>query len=111
MATLATQTISRAGLASALAVAAGGGDQFTPTGRTFFYAKTAGTVSTITFATPGEAIEDVAIADLAVVMPATGERMIGPFPGGTFANSALSGRCAVTYTSVTGLTVGVFELP
>lgn len=112
MATLATQKITRAGLNPAYASAAGGGDEFTPGGRTFLHVKNGHTsAQTVTVATPGNAIDDVAIADLAVSVPNAGERMIGPFPGSYFANSAIAGRAAITYSGVVSLTVAVVELP
>lgn len=110
MATLATQTIRRSGLAPAYAAATAGGDEFTPTDQTFLHVKngSAGAL-TVTVVTPGNAIEDVAIADLAVSIPAAGERMIGPFPGGYFANSAIGGRAAISYSGVTSLTIAAIS--
>lgn len=110
---MATQKITRAGLNPSYAAAAAGGDKCTPTGRTFLHVKNTHTAAqTVTVVTPGNVIADVAIADLAVSIPATnGERMIGPLPGSYFGDTADSGLAAITYSGVTNLTIAVVELP
>ena len=45
----------------------------------FLHVITTGTAAVVTVVTPNT-VDGLAIADLAVTMPATGERMIGPFP-------------------------------
>jgi hypothetical protein len=111
MATLATQSIKRAGLSPAYAAAAGGGDQFTPGRNTFLHVKNGGGAPiTVTVVTPGIALADVPIADLAVVVTNAQERMIGPFPPEFFADPALSGQAAITYSAVTTVTVAAFDL-
>ncbi len=111
MATLATQTIRRTGVTPSYAAAAGGGDQFTPGPRTFLHVKNGGGAPiTVTVVTPGSALPDVAVADLAVSVTNAQERMIGPFPPEYFADPALSGQAAITYSAVTSVTIGVFEL-
>lgn len=111
MALLATQRITRAGLTPAYVAAAGGGDKLAPGGRTFLHAKNgSGGSITVTVVTPGEAIEDVAITDLAVAIPAGQERMIGPLPGSQFGDPADSGLASITYSGVTSLTVAALEL-
>lgn len=112
MATLATQKITRAGLVATLAAATSGGDKFTPSNRTYLEVNNgSGATITVTIETPGEAIEDVAITDLAVPVAAGARSRIGPFPGGTFADSTDSGLCQISYSGVTSLTIAAIELP
>lgn len=110
MAALATQTIVPGGLAPSYAACAGGGDTFVPDKDTFLHVKNAsGGALTVTVAVPGNERYGVATADLAVSVPAAGERMIGPFPSEIFADAALSGSAGITYSGVTSLTIGVFK--
>ena len=103
MAVLATVVVGLAGTAPALVAAAGGGDRIEPGDRVFLHAKTTGTVSTITIdsVAPSNYGTD---ADVVVVMPATGERFIGPLPASRFASNS-DGLVSITYSAVTGLTV------
>lgn len=111
MALLAVQSITRAGLASAYAAAAGGGDTFLPDGRTFLHVKNAsGGAITVTIVTPRTDAYGNAIADNTVSVPATtGDRMIGPFPAEAYADPT-TGLANITYSGVTSLTVGAFQL-
>jgi hypothetical protein len=111
MATLATQEIGLGGLAPAYAAAAGGGDAFTPDADTFLHVKNgSGGAITVTVATPGSLLGGaLAVPDVAVSVPAGGERMIGPFPPSYFADSANSGLAAITYSGVTSLTIAVLR--
>ena len=110
MALLATQTISVLGITPAYSAAAGGGDTFTPTDRTYVHIKNAGVGSiTATIVTPGEAAPNIPIADVAVVVANGAEAIIGPFPAGLF-QSASTGLASITYTGVTSVTVGCFRL-
>lgn len=109
MAALATQSIRRSGLAPTYAAAAGGGDTMTPGATAFLHIKTAGTGTTVTItpvAIPGQ---DLVITPLAVVLGSTAERMIGPIRPDLFAN-ATTGQAAITYTSVTTVTVAAIEI-
>jgi len=109
MATLTAQRIIRAGLDPAYAAAAGGGDDFQPGPDVFVHIKNAsGGSITATFVTPRE-VEGLAVADLAVAIPAGDERMVGPFDAATYADPS-TGLCPITYSGVTSLTVGVFRL-
>src|SRR5436190_12863107 len=98
MAVLAVQQIVRAGLNPALAAAAAGGDAFPNTGRVFLRVKNAhATVArTVTVASqlpPGAIPQGAAKTDLAVSVPGTQERWIGPFDPAAF-NDA-NGRVVV----------------
>lgn len=110
MADLATQTIDRAGKTPTYSSAAGGGDKFIPDKDVFIHVKNgSGGAITVTVATPGD-VDGEAIADRAVSVGATSEKMIGPFPKQLFANPADSGKAAITYSGVTSLTIAVLEL-
>lgn len=110
MATLATQNISRAGIAPTYAAAAGGGDKFAPTKDTYLHVKNgSGGALTVTIVTPKTTSFGAAISDIAVSVPATSERVIGPFPQQHFADTD-DGLGDITYSGVTSLSVGVFSL-
>ena len=109
MATLATQTITLLGIVPAYSAAAGGGDQFTPSDRTYFHVKNGGVGSiTVTIVTPLEAAPNIPMADIAVTVANGAEKIIGPFGAALFQNSV--GLADVTYSGVTSVTVGVFRL-
>lgn len=106
MAKLTVQDVTRSGLNPSYQAAAAGGDSFANNGETFFHAKNANTTTarTVTIASqvtdppPGTAAQDVAVS-----IPASGERMIGPFPVRPF-NDA-DGLVQVTYSTEADLTV------
>ena len=111
MAALTTQSLSRAGLAPTPVAANAGGDTMATGDQMFLQVKTAGTGTTVTIATPGT-VQGLAVADVSVTLAATAEKWIGPIttalfadPAGTPVNSA-----AITYTSVTTVTVGAYSL-
>lgn len=111
MAALTTQTITHAGLEMTYASAAAGGDTFTPGDRVFIHIKNGDASDhSVTVATPGSVDGDLAVADVTVAVTAGEERMIGPFPAQHFADPALTGAAALTYTAVTSVTIAVLEL-
>jgi hypothetical protein len=109
MALLSTQKIVRTGLAPSYGAAAAS-DTFAPGPATFLHVKNAGgSPDTVTLVTPGSAISDVAIGDPTVSVPATtGDRMIGPIPGGTFSDPT-TGLVTVTHSFTTSVTVAVID--
>ncbi len=110
MATLATQNITRAGVAPTFAAAAGGGDKFTPSKDTWIEAVNgSGGAITVTIITPKTTDYGAAVADIAVSVGAGSTRKIGPFPRQHFADTD-DGLADLTYSGVTSLTVGVFSL-
>lgn len=110
MATLTNQAVARSGLAPSYAAAAGGGDKFRPNENVLLHVKNgSGGAITVTVVTPGS-VGGQGIADLAVSVPAGGERMIGPFPERLFANAGDSGLASITYSAVTSLTIACLEL-
>lgn len=114
MAVLTVQTIARTGLAPAYAAANAGGDDMPNDGKTFLHVKNAsgGSINvTIASNYPSASLPPgTAVANQVVAVPATtGDRMIGPFPQSSF-NDA-NGRCNITYSGVTSLTVAAAQLP
>jgi len=110
MALLASQNISRAGLASAYAAASAGGDTFAPSSLTLLHVKngSAGAL-TVTIVTPRNDAYGNAIADNAISVPAAGERMIGPFPAESYADPT-TGLGNISYSGTTSLTIGAFQV-
>lgn len=110
MAALATQSITRAGLSAAYASAAGGGDTMVPSASTFLHVKNTGSSTVVTIAATAVPARDMVVTNLTVTVGATtGDKMIGPIRADVFAN-ATTGLAAITYSQVTGITVGVFEM-
>lgn len=109
MATLTVQDVDLDGEDADYVSAAGGGDQFANDGKTFLHIKnTNGATRTVTVNSQ-KACDQGFDHDVAVVVPATtGDMMIGPFPTARF-NDA-SGFVQLTYSAVTGVTVGVFSV-
>jgi hypothetical protein len=110
VATLATQSIARAGIVPAYAAAAGGGDRFTPGARTFLHVKNgSGGSITVTVVTPRTDQWGNAIADNAVAIAAGVEKMMGPYPPESY-GAVADGLADITYSGVTTLTIGVFDV-
>lgn len=107
MAALPLQVLVPAGSASTLVAASGGGDTC-PAGDGVFLEVDNGDASskTVTLVTPGTTPEGLAIADREVTIPA-GERWKIPV-GRVYAGS--DGRCSITYSAVTSVTVGAFKV-
>jgi hypothetical protein len=111
MALLTTQQITRAGTDPATgAVAAGGtGDEFVPGDNVFLrVVNGGGGATTVTVTTP-RTVKGQAIADLAVSVPAGGQRLIGPLPADQYANPA-DGKGDVACSPTTSVTISVLEL-
>jgi hypothetical protein len=106
MAALVTQRIVLPSATPTLTAAAGGGDTATPGDASFLVVKNAsGSPVNVTLAAYPDVTEyGAAIPDLIVAVPATtGERWIGPLRGSIFGATV-----AITYSSATSVTVGVF---
>jgi hypothetical protein len=110
LALLSTQQVTRQGLAPAYTAVAAS-DTFTPGPNTFLHVKNVGgSPDTVTLVTPGSVITDVPIGDPTVSVPATtGDRMIGPIPGGIFADPT-TGLVTVSHSFTTSVTVAVLNL-
>jgi hypothetical protein len=110
MATLATQSITRAGLTPALTAAAGGGDKLTPDKDTMLMVLNGGgSAVTVTVVTPGTNQIGLNIDDVVVSVAAGATKLIGPFPAQFFANPA-DGLASITYSGVTTVTVGALKV-
>jgi hypothetical protein len=107
MAILAVQTVVRGGIDPVYEACDVGGDEFINTGIPFIHIKN-GDASPVdvTIETPN-AVDGLAVADRVVTVPATSERMLGPFPARTY-NDA-NAKVKLTYDSVTSLTIGLFK--
>ena len=108
MTDLAPQTIIRTGLEPAYTAANVDGHSIPNNGRMFHHVKNGGGSDiTVTVDTPGT-VDGLAIGNLAVVVTAGEERMIGPFPPGVYNQS--TGKIHVTYSAVTSVTVAALIL-
>ena len=108
MATLSVQTISRDGLEATYDAAAGGGDEFTNSGDEFIHIKN-GDVSAMTLTIVTQAtVDGQAVGDRTVAVPAGEERIVGPFPTGTYNDG--TGKVQLTYSAVTSLTIAALKL-
>jgi len=108
LAVLSVQRITLAGLAPSMVAADVAGDEFGNGGRAYLHVNNGGASQitvTVDSVKPCNYGED---HDITVDVPAGEERLIGPFEPRRFNNS--SGRVAVTYSDVTSVTVGAFEV-
>ena len=111
MATLSVENIVVTGLNATDNAAAGGGDDFANDGeKTFVNIKNgSGGAITVTFDDTGSVEPEGSTQfdpDVEVSVPASGERLCGPFPLSRFGKSV-----GMTYSGVTSLTVAVLKLP
>jgi hypothetical protein len=109
VALLSTQQVPFAGVQPSLAAATGGGDTFTPANNLFLYVNNAGGGSiTVTVVTP-QSSRGQAIADLSVSVTNGQARFIRISPADFFMD-ATTGLGSITYSGVTSVTVGVFQV-
>ena len=107
-AALTVQEISLTGLNPSYVAAEGDGNSFTNLGDVFIHVKNAsGGSITVTVQTPAT-VQGVAVEEVPVSVPASGERMIGPFPPSVFNQS--DATVYVDYSAVTSLTVAAVKL-
>ena len=115
MATLAVQDIIEAGLAPTFGSAAAGGDVAANDGRMFLWVKNGDASShSVTVTAQATSLNvkgygTMTKANAVVAVPASGERLIGPFPQSAFNNT--SDQIAITYDDVTGMTIAAVRLP
>ena len=109
MAALAVQTVSLAGVTPAYVAGAEAGDTFYNDGRTFLHVKNGNgaasrtvTINSLVNCSQGHD------HDIAVVVPLSSEKMIGPFPTSRFNNS--SNVASVTYSDEADLTIAAIKL-
>ena len=109
MADLSVQTISLSGLNPTYGAAAAGGDAFVNSGREYLHVKNGGGAS-IDVTVDSQAQCNQGYDHNAVVaVPASGERLIGPFPKARF-NDA-NEKVQIAYSAVTSVTVAAVRLP
>src|SRR4051812_43420173 len=103
MATLATQSITTAGITPTFAAAAGGGDKCLPGAGTYLHIKNGGGGSiTVTLVTPAT-VDTLAVGDRAVAVGAGAEAKIA-VPDTLYRDPA-DGLASITYSGVTTVTV------
>lgn len=100
MATLTPATISTSGVDPAGAAASGGGDSFPNTGSEFVIVANGGGGDVTVTATTTQTVDGLAVADLAVVVPAGASRAIGPFKRHIY-----SATVSLSYSGVVSVTV------
>lgn len=107
------QSIVATGVGPTYTAAIADGHKFTNDGRVFIHVKngSGGPIDT-TIVTP-RVVSGLAVADQVVTIPATGERMIGPFDPGNYnqPSGADQGMVYVDYATTTSMTIGIFKLP
>lgn len=112
MATLTTQSITRAGVTPTYAAAAGGGDACEVGDDIYLHVKnTDAATRTVTLAIPSSAstYPNVTYTNVAVTIPATtGDKLIGPISA--LFKDATTGLCTITYSAATNVTIGCFKL-
>lgn len=108
MANLTTQTVVGSGLAPAFAAAAAGGDKVAPGDDTFLVVKNADASAKTVTVDSARPCDQGVDHDLVVVVPAGGERWIGPLVANRFAGA--DGLVSVSYSAVTSVTVGAVKV-
>jgi hypothetical protein len=112
MATLVAQTVTRAGIVPTYTAAAGGGDA-APCGADFFLVviNGGGSSITVTLAIPAGAsgFGQVAYTSTVVTVVNATTRFIGPLQPQLYQDPT-TGLCTITYSGVTTVTVGVFNV-
>ena len=108
MSTLNVQKVVLAGLSPTYGEAAVGGDEFVNSGREFIHVKN-GHTSPQTVTVNSQAVCSQGFDhDIPVEIPASEERMIGPFPKDRFDDAG--GKVQITYSGVTALTIAAVQV-
>lgn len=104
MALLASQQVTRAGLAPNYAAAAAGGDKVDPGPSTMLHVKNGSAAAvTVTLQVP-VTFQGQTVSNVAVNVPAGGERIIGPVGAELFRNPA-DGKADISYSAAASVTV------
>jgi Trk K+ transport system NAD-binding subunit len=106
MANVATQQVVRAGLTPAYVAADAAGDQVRPGPSTFLHVKNGSAASVTVTVVTHKSVEGLDLADLAVAVPAGGERMIGPITDDLFRDPA-DGLADITWSAAASVTFAV----
>jgi len=108
------QTLSRDGVTPSFGAANADGYALPGDGRTVIEVKnTNGATRTVTVDIPGT-VDGLAVTDKAITIPATtGDKIIGPFPPGTYnqPSGTWQGYVLVTFSAVTDVTVAFYRMP
>ena len=108
MSTLNIQKVVLGGLSPTYAAASAGGNEFENSGREFIHVKN-GHTSPQTVTVNSQVVCNQGFDhDVAVAIPASEERMIGPFPQSRFNDAG--GKVQVTYSGVTALTIAAVQV-
>ncbi|OGD18839.1 MAG: hypothetical protein A2Y70_00600 [Candidatus Aminicenantes bacterium RBG_13_64_14] len=97
------------GLTPSYAAATAGGDEFVNSGREFIHVKNGHTSPQTVTVNSQTVCNQGYDHDAPVVIPASEERMIGPFPKGRFDDA--NGKVQITYSGVTALTIAAVRVP
>ncbi|RJQ26329.1 MAG: hypothetical protein C4589_09845 [Peptococcaceae bacterium] len=108
MATLSVQKISLTGLGPTFVAASAGGDIFANNSHVYLHVKNGDTAAKTVTVNSQRQCDQGFDHDIAVSVPASGERLIGPFNTSRFNNT--DGNVEVTYSAVTSVTVAAIEL-
>lgn len=109
-AALTVQAVSRLGLEPAYVAAEADGNSFNNTGREMLHVKNGATDVVVTVQVP-RTVDGQAVTARTVTVPATEERMIGPFPPSIFnQGGALGDVVHVDYDDESNVTVGVIRV-
>ncbi len=103
---LTVQQITRAGLTPSYSAANVDGHSIANNGTEFLHVKTGSTGCTVTVKTPGQ-VDGLDIAERTVVIGTSSERMIGPFPRGTY--NQPGEEVHVDFSAVTQVTVAAIR--
>ncbi len=107
MPTLTVQSIVRAGLETTYAACDAGGDEFANSGDEFIHIKNDAVAEQILTIETAATVDGLAVADRTVAIPASEERMIGPFP--TSAYNDGDDLVQLTYDAVVTLTIAIIK--
>lgn len=107
MATITPADVTTAGVVPTYASATSGGDQFSNDGKTMIHVKASGAPVTVTISSQVPCNQGVT-HNTAVVIASTSEQMIGPFDTNRYSSG--TGFTQLTYSQVTGVTIGVFQI-
>ena len=105
--------LSKSGIATTLVAAHTDDNMFINTGRTFVIINNADVAEKdVTFVTPLE-VDGQGVADKIVAIPATSDRLIGPFPPALYNQTAAPdiGKVHVNFEDFADATIAVFEPP
>jgi hypothetical protein len=104
---LAVQEIVRSGIVPTFGAANVDGHSVPNSGKEYIYVKNGGGSSiNVTIQTPGT-VDGQAVADRVVAVANGAEKMIGPFPPGSY--SQPDGSTYIDFSAVTSVTIGAFR--